>query len=251
LLLLSFIVYLHLVIPLQPITLLTMAILVCEDETKVRSFIVNSFRTEGYPVFESSNLEDLLQVLRIESQVKVLILDRLLGNQDSSFHISEIKNLSPKLQILVLSAIDTPEQKAKILDLGAHDYLSKPFRLVELQARVRALVRRFQINPSEPQNTLILEYKDIRIDKLKHRTYKNNSIIDLSNKEYQLLLTMIDHPGRVYNKYQLLDTVWSSQFDIESNVVEVTIKNLRKKLISSGSEVTIESRRQVGYWIEE
>jgi len=233
-----------------------MIIAVCEDEKKVRSYIVSSFKSEGHSVYDLSSLSELVETLKTNRDLDILILDRLLGNQDSAAHLNEIKNLSPQTKILVLSAIDTPEQKAKVLDLGAHDYLSKPFRLIELQARVRALARQSQINQTlfktlGTRADHIRELKNLKIDKLMHKVFVNSKPLDLSNKEYQLLLTFCEYPGRVYNRYQLLDMVWFSQFETESNVVEVTVKNLRKKLSTLDSEVKIESRRQVGYWVEE
>ena len=92
--------------------------------------------------------------------------------------------------------------------------------------------------------------RDLTVNALDHKVSVENKPLDLSNKEYLLLLTLIQHPGRVYNKFQLLDKVWDTQFDIESNVVEVTIKNLRKKLQGAGSKTEILSRRNIGYWIE-
>jgi DNA-binding response OmpR family regulator len=227
-----------------------MVISICEDEEKVRSYISSSFKLDGYSVIETSSLSELIDTLSINKEIKLLILDRLIGNTDSSKYLKDILNIAPHIKILVLSAIDTPEQKAQVLDLGAHDYLSKPFRLIELQARVRALLRNSH-EISSPKPDLILELKNMKIDKLRHKVFINQKVIELSNKEYQLLLQLSEHPGRVYNRYQLLDIIWNSQHDVESNVVEVTIKNLRKKLTQANSEVTIESRRQVGYWIEE
>jgi len=230
-----------------------MVISICEDEEKVRTYISNSFKLDGYSVVETSGISELIDLLSIHKGIRLLILDRLIGNTDSAKFLKQIFNVAPHVKVLVLSAIDTPEQKAQVLDLGAHDYLSKPFRLIELQARVRALLRN---SPETSQlmttrSDLVVELKNMKIDKLKHKVFINQKAIELSNKEYQLLLQFCEHPGRVYNRYQLLDIIWNAQHDVESNVVEVTIKNLRKKLAQASSEVVIESRRQVGYWIEE
>lgn len=228
-------------------------ILVCEDEEKVRSYLVDSLSISGQRVSSVSNLDELESFLKIySSQVEVLILDRLLENQDSLKFIPTLKKIKSQLRILVLSALHSAEEKAEALDLGADDYVEKPFRLVELQARLRVLQRTKMSTSAEVNDAAIqLAVGDLKVDRIKHQVKNFDRVIELSNKEYNLLLTLATYPGRIYNRYQLLDIVWSMQFDVESNVVEVTIKNLRKKLADSGSQVKIESRRHVGYWIEE
>lgn len=227
-----------------------MMIAICEDEEKVRTYILGSFQLEGYSVIETASVPELITTLTINKNIELLILDRLVENLDSAKFIKNILELAPQIKILILSAIDTPEQKANLLDLGADDYLSKPFSLVELHARVRSLIKKSRESKFDNELISCIEIKNLKVDRIKHNVSVNLKSLDLSNKEYQLLILFCEHPGRIYNKYQLLDMVWCSQFDIESNVVEVTIKNLRKKLTAANSEVTIESRRQVGYWIE-
>lgn len=228
-------------------------ILVCEDEEKVRSYLVDSLTACGQVVNAVSNLDELNTFLKVySSQIDVLILDRLLENQDSLKFIPNLKKIKSQMRILVLSALHSAEEKAEALDLGADDYVEKPFRLVELQARLRVLQRsQAALASNQGESSFLLKIGDLYIDRIKHQVKTAERVVELSNKEYSLLLTLASHPGRIYNRYQLLDSVWSMQFDVESNVVEVTIKNLRKKLATSGSQLVIESRRHVGYWIEE
>lgn len=227
-----------------------MIILIVEDEKRVLSFLTDALRAEGHTVHPAETYEAAVELIdNLGRDVDLLILDRLLHRTDAITLIPKAKGKCSKARILVLSTVNSPAEKAAALDQGADDYMSKPFSLVELSARIRSLSRRQ--NETRPQaESYLFNVKDLQVNALDHRVSVDNKVIDLSNKEYQLLLTLIQHPGRVYNKFQLLDKVWDTQFDIESNVVEVTIKNLRKKLLQAGSKTEILSRRNIGYWIE-
>ncbi len=227
-----------------------MAIVIVEDESRVLSFLSEALRKEGYVIHACETYESALESIKsLNKEIEVLVLDRLLGRQDAISLIPIAKKEAPNARILILSTINDPAQKAAALDLGADDYLGKPFSLVELSARIRSLSRRQESKEGRSGN-FIFNVKDLTVNALDHKVTVNQKPVDLSNKEYLLLLTLIEHPGRVYNKFQLLDKVWDTQFDIESNVVEVTIKNLRKKLSGAGSTTEILSRRNIGYWIE-
>jgi DNA-binding response OmpR family regulator len=227
-----------------------MAIVIVEDETRVLNFLAEALRKEGYVIHTCETYEAGLETIHsLNKEIEILILDRLLGRQDAIGLIPVAKKEAPQARILILSTINDPAQKAAALDLGADDYLGKPFSLVELSARIRSLSRRQESKEGRSGN-FIFNVKDLTVNALDHKVTVNQKPVDLSNKEYLLLLTLIEHPGRVYNKFQLLDKVWDTQFDIESNVVEVTIKNLRKKLSQTGSSTEILSRRNSGYWIE-
>ncbi|MCX7977809.1 MAG: response regulator transcription factor [Bdellovibrionaceae bacterium] len=226
-----------------------MNILVAEDEPRLRRFLTQALGADNHQIFEASSRQELLSVLESGSNVDLIILDRLLGASDTAQDIPAIRRSFPRTKILVLSAIDSPEQKAEALDSGAHDYMSKPFSLVELQARIRNLFRASE--SQESQHSWILEKGNVRVDQIKHRVTVSGDPLALSNKEYNVLITLMKHPGRIYNKYQLLDAAWPNQLEVESNVVEVTIKNLRKKLLSAQASVVIQSQRGLGYWVEE
>ncbi len=227
-----------------------MAIVIVEDETRVLNFLAEALRKEGYVVHACETYDSAQECIQsLNKEIEILILDRLLGRQYAIGLIPIAKKEAPQARILILSTINDPAQKAAALDLGADDYLGKPFSLVELSARIRSLSRRQESKDGRSGN-FIFNVKDLTVNALDHKVTVNQKPVDLSNKEYLLLLTLIEHPGRVYNKFQLLDKVWDTQFDIESNVVEVTIKNLRKKLSQAGSSTEILSRRNIGYWIE-
>ena len=224
-----------------------MDILVVEDEARVRKFLEEALKSEGHSVTACSSVEEAEAWMAIEgNSLDIAILDRMLGDHDGLQLIKPIKLRHPESKVLMLSAIGIADEKAQALDLGADDYLSKPFSLAELSARIRAISRR---SPNKNVSTAIL-VKNLTID-LRSQTVQTEKMkLDLSKKEFQLLTTLASHPNRVFTKYQLLDKVWDQQADIESNIVEVTIKNLRRKLEAATSKAEILSKRNVGYWIE-
>jgi DNA-binding response OmpR family regulator len=227
-----------------------MNIVIVEDEKRVLAFLSEALRKEGYLVHPCETIESAQEALNtLGAEVSVLVMDRLLERTDAISLIPFARSKCPNARILVLSAINSPEQKAAALDLGADDYLGKPFQLVELSARIRSLSRR-AAEKAKSHESYLFKAGDITVNALEHKVSIEGKVVDLSNKEYLVLNTLIQHPGRVYNKFQLLDRVWDMQFDIESNVVEVTIKNLRRKLADAGSKTEIMSRRNIGYWIE-
>jgi DNA-binding response OmpR family regulator len=224
-----------------------MTIIVVEDETRVLHFLTEALRKEGHTVHPCATFNEATEAISsVGPAVDLMIMDRLLDRIDAIALIPVAREKCKNAKILVLSTINDPVQKAAALDLGADDYLGKPFQLVELSARIRSLARRQEGSSAKSLFTV----GDLQINAIEHKASVSGKPADLSNKEYLVLLTLMQHPGRVYNKFQLLDRVWDTQFDVESNVVEVTIKNLRRKLESAGSKTEILSRRNIGYWIE-
>lgn len=226
-----------------------MELLIVEDEKRVAQFLKGSFEAEGYSTRVCHSIEEAESLINapVES-VDTVILDRMLAGGDGMTLIPLLKNRYPGCHILVLSAIDLAEEKARALDLGADDYLAKPFALQELSARLRALSRR--TGNATSRLGQVIRCKDICVDSLSQTVSVSGRRIELSKKEYQVLSLFMQNPGRVFNKYQLLDKIWDQQFSIESNTVEVTIRHLRIKLRDAKSTLDILSRRNVGYWVE-
>jgi DNA-binding response OmpR family regulator len=230
-----------------------MTIVVVEDETRVLSFLTEALRKEGHTVHPCSEYDKATETLEgLGDAVELLVMDRLLDRVDAIGLIPLAREKCKNAKILVLSTINEPAQKAAALDLGADDYLGKPFQLIELSARIRSLFRRKGEGAAGKAGASSQVYAagNVQLSAIEHKVTVEGKTVDLSNKEYLVLLALIQHPGRVFNKFQLLDRVWDTQFDVESNVVEATIKNLRRKLESSGSTREILSRRNIGYWIE-
>jgi two-component system OmpR family response regulator len=224
-----------------------MNILIVEDESSLSHFLSESLKKEGFATQSISSMEDLNAVIeqKISMDPQVVVLDRLLHGFDSSEKIPTLKMKYPKSKIIVLSAIGGPTEKGKILDLGADDYVSKPFSIEELVARIR-VSQRYNTKATET----VQSYGNLTLNLFCQSAEVNNKKLDLSKKEYQLLTALLHTPTKVFNRYQLLDSIWDIHADVESNVVEVTIKNLRKKLESVQANVQILSKRNVGYWVE-
>lgn len=217
-------------------------VLVVEDESRILSHLVQMMGEQGYAVTASDSYGDLQTRLKsINPEFDVIILDRLLRGRDSAALVEQIKEVSPDTKVLIVSAINTSAEKAALLDLGADDYITKPFDDDELVARVRALLRRGR--PEIKVGNLILD-SDRRILKI------NESEIPLQNKEFVLLKTLMRAPRRIFNKAFLYEHVWEMSADVESNVIETTVNKLRRRLEDAGANVAIKSMRHKGYWLE-
>lgn len=224
-----------------------MKLLVVEDEESVARYLEQSLRDLQFQVSHCRNLEALDKYLENshESAPTVIILDRLLYGKDSAPRIPAIKKMWPMTKILVLSAVGGPSEKSKILDSGADDYISKPFSIDELGARIRVLLRR----PHESSSPVV-SLGNLVLNPLSQLVEVDGQRLELSRKEFLLLALMMQNPSRVFSRIQLLDRIWDIHNDVESNVVEATIKNLRKKLDASKANVRVMSKRFMGYWIE-
>lgn len=227
-----------------------MFLLLIEDDPRLSQYLTQALGREGYQVETCTSVGEVEAFMATETEPPlVVILDRMLGRQDGATLIEKLKGRFPEAGILILSSLDTPSEKARIIDAGADEYLSKPFSLEELSARLRLVVRRSNGVHVIDANLLVLG--NLFIDLRTQNASVGSGKIDLTRKEFQLLSLFMDCPGRVYNRFQILDRVWEIDRTTESNVVESTIKTLRRKLEASGSSARIESKRNFGYWIEE
>jgi DNA-binding response OmpR family regulator len=224
-------------------------VLVVEDEGRVSRFLVERLAQEGFAVEDCSSFVEFQKKLT-ESKVDdyaLLVLDRMLGQKDSEKLVPEVRVRWPNTKVLILSALSSTEEKVRLLNLGADDYMGKPFSMDELVARLRVLLRRERQSDGVKSH---LGLGDLSVDLLGHVAHVGSLKLELTKKEFQLLVTFLKTPGRVYSKFQLMDMVWETQAEIESNVVEVTINNLRRKLEVTKTKAKILSKRHVGYWIE-
>lgn len=221
-------------------------LLILEDEISLLRYLEDNFKRAGYCVLGLSQIEELEAFLTVPSnQPSILILDRMVDLIDTASYIARVKTQFPSCKVLVLSAIGGPHEKGKILDLGADDYVSKPFSLEELSARVRVLLRHHNqvASPSVKLGNLQLNLVNQTVECQGNR-------VQLPRKEFQLLRILMESPTRVFNRYQLLDLVWDINTGVETNVVEVTVRNLRKKLEELGASIRLLSKRFTGYWLE-
>lgn len=226
-----------------------MVLLLVEDDFRLSDYLSQALSREGYEVVTCASVDEAEGLLLVTPDPpEVIILDRMLGRQDGALLIPKMKKKYPKTGILVLSSLDMPSEKARILDSGADEYLSKPFSLDELTARLRLVIRRS--SNANPADTGVRLLGNLSLDLKTQNASVGSTRLDLTRKEFQILSLFMDHPSRVYNRFQILDRVWEIERNIESNVVESTIKTLRRKLENAQASVRIESKRNCGYWIE-
>ena len=225
-----------------------MLLLLVEDDPRLSQYLVEALGREGYQVEVCTSIEETETYMAgTNDHPTVTILDRMLGRQDGASLIGRLKSHYPQTGILILSSLDMPSEKARIIDAGADEYLSKPFSLEELTARLRLVIRRSSSSGQIDSSLKVLG--DLCLNLKGQTATVSSAKLDLTRKEFQLLSLLLDSPGRVFNRFQILDRVWEIERSVESNVVESTIKTLRRKLEEAESAVKIESKRNVGYWI--
>lgn len=225
---------------------MSVSVLLVEDELKIKKFVESALTQVGMMVESCSNLDELDEYLE-RQRFDVLVLDRMLGNQDSIRAVETIKKKNPDLKILFLSALADVDQRVFGLQQGADDYLAKPFHVAELVARIQTLTRRSSSSATADQ-TLNLE--DLTINLGSQTVNRDHKEIPLTAKEFKLLTLLVRHPKKMFSKFELLDRVWGLNSDPESNVVEVTLKRLRDKIDEGFETKLIHTKRGSGYWCE-
>jgi len=201
-----------------------MKILVVEDDQKIGSFVTQSLRAEMFAVDWVTDGKEASYKART-NEYDLIVLDVMLPNRDGLEICADIRQNQDNTPILILSAQDTPSQKTKLLNIGADDYLAKPFELQELIARIRALLRR----PQQIQDEVI-ELRDLVLDANKNLIFRDGIEIQLTRKEYMLLQYFMKHPDMVLTRGMLLEHVWDTSVDIFSNTIESHVMSLRKKI---------------------
>jgi DNA-binding response OmpR family regulator len=216
-------------------------ILVVEDEPAIADFLRRGLQAEGYAV--DCALDGVEGERRaLAGDVDLVILDVLLPERDGMAVLDSIRARQPALPVIMLTARGDVDEKVSALDGGANDYVTKPFSFDELAARVRAHLR----SPEQGRATE-LSVGDIRLDFLTRKVERETMPILLSAREFDLLAYFMRHPGQVLSKQQILSAVWGYDFDPGTNVVEVYVGYLRRKLAASGGPAPIETLRSVGY----
>jgi DNA-binding response OmpR family regulator len=218
-----------------------MRLLLSEDEPRVAHFITKGLREQGYAVDIAEDGEEALYKISI-NEYDLIILDVMLPRKNGFAVCKELRNLHIKIPILMLTARDTIEDRVKGLDSGADDYLSKPFDFKELLARVRALLRRAR--DLRPES---LEVTDLILNTTSHKVTRAGRHISLTAKEYSLLEFFMLREGKLVNRQEIAEHVWDENFDPFSNVIDVYVRRLRKKIDEGFDRVLIHTRRGEGY----
>jgi DNA-binding response OmpR family regulator len=218
-----------------------MKVLVVEDDRKVAGFIEQGLKEEGYIVDVAPDGEEATMLAHVY-EYDVILLDVVLPKKNGYQVAMELRREGRNTPILMLTSRDAVEDVVRGLDAGADDYLAKPFRFEELLARMRALGRRGGAERME-----VLRFGDIALDRLRHLALVGSTRLDLTAKEFQLLEFFLLHPEEVVRRTTLLEKVWDMHFDPESNVVDVHVGNLRRKLFKLTQAQGIETVRGVGF----
>ncbi len=222
-----------------------MQILLVEDDRNLRGFLKKAFREEGCAVDECESGDRALD-RALQRSYDCIVLDLMLPGLDGFSVVQELRQRSVHTPVLILTARDEVDSRVRGLELGADDYLSKPFDLAELMARVHALVRRAKLRHGD----MSLSAGDLALDPVKREVTRNGRRIDLSPREFALLEFLMRNAGRTVSRSRIAEAVWNYQFDTETNVVDVYINYLRKKLGVKDQPTLIQTVRGVGYRLE-
>jgi two-component system, OmpR family, response regulator len=218
-----------------------MRVLIVEDDVRMATAIRRGLQAEGLVADVAMRGEDALWMAGA-TEFDAVILDLMLPGIDGFETCRRLREDGVWAPIIMLTARDAVEDRVRGLDKGADDYLTKPFSLVELLARLRALARRGQA-----ERPLLLEVGDLRMDPATQQVWRGEEEIHLSRKEFVLLETFMLRPGEVLSKFQLLERAWDYDYENRSNVVEVYIRYLREKIDRPFGVESLETVRGAGY----
>ncbi len=222
-----------------------MRILIVEDEKKTVEFLRKGLTEAGFIVDAEKNGQQGL-LLALSKDYDLMILDVMLPGRDGWSILATLRQAGKKMPILFLSARDAVEERVKGLELGADDYLIKPFAFSELLARVRLLLRRGPVRISES-----LRIADLEIEFSRQKATRNGNRLDLTAKEFALLSLLMRRTGEVLSRTLIADQVWDINFDSDTNIIDVAIRRLRSKVDDPFEKKLIHSVRAVGYVLEE
>jgi two-component system OmpR family response regulator len=221
-----------------------MKILVVEDDQTTREFVVKALKQQGYVTDAADDGKKGL-MMAISCEYQLIILDRMLPGLDGLKVLSAIRATGVNTPVLILSAMDSVEQRVEGLIAGSDDYLTKPFAISELLARVAIILRRHK----PLKTTTEINVGTLKINLMSHEVFVNQQSIPLQNKEFTLLRYLIEHKGEVVSRMRLFEAVWDYHFDPKTNVIDVHIAKLRRKLEIDGIASPIETVRGAGYVI--
>jgi two-component system, OmpR family, phosphate regulon response regulator PhoB len=219
-------------------------VLLVEDEPAQRTVLAYNLEAEGFAVTQADNGEDAM-VLVDEEDPDIIILDWMMPKV-SGIEVCRRLKMRPDtraIPIIMLSARAEEVDRIRGLETGADDYVIKPYSVLELMARARAQLRR--VRPSTAG--VVLEHEDIRLDPETHRVYRGDKMLKLGPTEFKLLVTLMERPGRVFSREQLLDLVWGRDIYVDTRTVDVHVGRLRKSLMQFGGEDPVRTVRGAGY----
>ncbi|MEO0986272.1 MAG: response regulator transcription factor [Cyanobacteria bacterium J06639_14] len=216
-------------------------ILIVEDESRIVSFLEKGLSANGFTTSTATHSDEAREIA-LDGQIDLMVLDLTIPGQDGLSLLEELRGQGFQAPVIILTARDDIQDKVNGFEMGADDYMTKPFRFEELLVRIRARLRP-STSTNRSQSGMTLQVKDIVLDLRTRRLKVNGKLFDLSAREFTLAETLMRHPNQVMSREQLLDLVWGYDYAPGSNVVDVYVGYLRKKL---GNEI-IETVRGMGY----
>ncbi len=221
-----------------------MRILVVEDERDLNRIITKHLKKNNYSVDSCFDGQEALDFISY-SEYDLIITDIMMPNVDGYEFIDKLRANKNNTPVIMLTAKDTLEDKIVGLDSGADDYIVKPFEFDELLARIRVLMRR-----NYGLATNIIQIEEVTLDLAKKQVTKSGEIIDLTGKEYEVLEYLMKNKGSILSRDQILNHVWDYEYEGASNIVDVIIKNIRKKLDRGEGNTIIYTKRGLGYFVK-
>ena len=225
-------------------------VLIAEDEKPISDIIIFNLEKEGYEIITAYDGEDALKKA-LNEELELIILDIMLPSMDG-FEICKRVREKSSVPIIMVTAKEEEVDKILGLELGADDYITKPFSIRELVARVKANVRRQEMNiNADQQEKEIIKNKDLSIDLMKYEVKKGSTSIDLTVREFELLKFLAKQKDQVFSREQLLERVWGYEYYGDIRTVDVTVRRLREKVEDDSSNPTyIMTKRGVGYYFK-
>jgi two-component system OmpR family response regulator len=218
-----------------------MHILFVEDEPKIANFVQTGLKEQGFVVDYCDNGDEGYQ-RAINNEYDVIVLDIMIPGKDGLSILKSLRRSGRNVPIILLTARNELDDRLEGLNLGADDYIAKPFFVEELVARIHAVVRR---SAGDRQN--LLSVGTIKLDRLTREVTSDQQIVELTTREFNLLEYLMRSPGRVFTRTQILEHVWGYDFNPNTNVVDVCVQRIRKKIDRTDEASWIESVRGVGY----
>jgi DNA-binding response OmpR family regulator len=222
-----------------------MRLLIVEDDPKLAEFVARGLRAERYAVDLAADGREGQNCIN-SYEYDLLILDLMLPFISGSELLRRVRQSHPSLPVLVLTARDAIEEKVRHFEAGADDYLTKPFDFAELVVRVKALLRRTPI-----ERTDVLLFSDLELNRLTREVRRGDQRIELTGKEYALLEYLLSSPCRVFSRTMILEHVWDQSFEGVTNIVDVYVRHLRRKVDDNFPVKLIHTVRGVGYCVRE
>jgi len=227
------------------------SILIVEDEEKILRLLEIELGYEGYELGKATNGIDALEIY-LSQKWDLILLDIMLPGMSGIELLRRIRGKDSSIPVILLTAKDSIEDKVSGLDLGANDYITKPFRMEELLARIRAVLRMKQIASSPiVESDVWLHAGDLKLNEKTREVMRKEHDIDLTPKEYDLLLYLLRNKRQVLDRDQILEAVWGYDYDGETKIVDVYIRYLRKKVDANFEQALIHTVRGVGYVLKD